>query len=82
MKYLAYDGKVFDDPDQCKEYEHRLNEKADEQEKAYAELMTLRDAYKAAQKKYYDAREAYVEKYEDISVCSVDDLLRRLFPMN
>lgn len=82
MKYLAYDGKVFDNQDQCEAYEHDLKQKAGEQEKDYAELMTLRDAYKAAQKKYYDAREAYVEKYEDISVCSVDDLLRRLFPMN
>lgn len=76
MKYLAYDGKVFNDPDQCKEYEHQLNE-----EKDYEELMTLRDAYKAAQKKYEEAREAYYEKYEDPSVCPVDDLLRRLFPI-
>ena len=81
MKYLAYDGKVFDNPDQCKEYEHRLHEKDDEKEKDYDELMTLRDAYKAAQKKYEEAREAYYEKYEDPSVCPVDDLLHRLFPI-
>lgn len=81
MKYLAYDGKVFDNQDQCKEYEHRLHEKAYEKEKDYEELLTLRDEYKAAQKRYYDAREAYVERY-DISECSVYDLLRRLFPMN
>ena len=81
MKYLAYDGKVFDNPDQCKEDEHRLHESDDEHEKDYEELMTLRDAYKAAQKKYEEAREAYYEKYEDCSFCGIDDLLRRLFPM-
>lgn len=82
MKYLAYDGKVFDNQDQCKEYEHRLHEKDDEKEMDYEELLTLRDEYKAAQKRFYDAREAYIEKYGNIRVGSVDDLLRRLFPMN
>lgn len=81
MKYLAYDGKVFDNQDQCKEYEHRLHEKDDEHERDYEELMTLRDAYKDVQKKYEEALRAYSEKYEDPRVCPVDDLLRRLFPI-
>ena len=81
MKYLAYDGKVFDNQDQCEAYEHDLKQKDGEQEKDYHDLMVLRDAYKAAQKKYEEALETYCEKYEDISVCPVDDLLRRLFPM-
>ena len=82
MKYVAEDGKVFNDPDQCKEYEHRLHEKDDEQEKDYAELMTLRDAYHAAQGKYEEALNAYTKKYKDYVFGSIDDLLRRLFPMN
>lgn len=77
MKYLAYDGKVFDNQEQCTEYENSLNQQAGERERDYHDLMVLRDDYMSAKKKYEAAMEAYYEKYES----TVEDLLRRLFPI-
>lgn len=78
MKYLAKDGRVFDDERKCMEHERELDANRDVKEKDLEELKKLEIEYRNAKRKYEDAKEAYELKYDEYA--DVHDLLKRVFP--
>lgn len=78
MKYIAKDGRIFDNECRCMEYERELDTKLDEKEKDLEELKALELEYHNAKKKYEDAKEAYELKYDEYA--NFNDFLKRIFP--
>lgn len=83
MKYMAEDGRVFDDKNQCMMHEERIKQRETQKEKDYKELQKLEKEYLKAKEAYKKAEDAFVEKYsdEDGDLSGIEDLLRRLFPI-
>lgn len=83
MKYMAEDGRVFEDKNQCMAHEELLKHRETQKEKDYKELQKLEKEYLKAKEAYKKAEEAFVEKYsdEDGDLSEIEDLLRRLFPI-
>jgi hypothetical protein len=85
MKYLAYDGKVFDNECECMEYEHQLNEKEKEKALAMSRLKELEEKFKKAEKLYKEGLQEYYDKYESIPSLIIDggvalSIIRSVFP--
>ena len=85
MKYLANDGKVFDNECECMEHEHKLGEEAKSKLVAIAELHELEKKFKEAEKAYKRGLQEYYDKYESIPATIIDEgvtlsVIRSLFP--
>lgn len=80
MKYIADDGKVFDNECECSAYEAKLREFSEQKEKDYEELCRLENELAEADRKYTEASENFRSKYGDTrEVITVDELFHRLF---
>ena len=85
MKYLAYDGKVFDNECACLEYEHKLNEDEKEKALAMARLKELEEKLKGAEKLYKEGLQEYYDKYCSLPPQITDEgiplsVIRSVFP--
>jgi hypothetical protein len=78
MKYLAREGKVFDNECDCIAYENELNSSDIQRQNDLVELTDLKNAYLEAKEKYDNALEKFNKKYRP-DTCSIDDLLKYLF---
>lgn len=65
MKYVADDGKVFDDLTACTAHEAELNRLAESKDIARAEVERLRDAFYEAGEKYANAVEDYNKRFAE-----------------
>lgn len=65
MKFLARDGKIFDNEGACLGHEARLDKIDKDKKDAFDKLHELRDEYCAARDRYLEARRDYVSTYVD-----------------
>lgn len=63
MKYLARDGKVFDNAHACKQYENRLNVALSDKKKDWEKLKELNKKYESVREEYADELEKFCDKY-------------------
>jgi DNA repair exonuclease SbcCD ATPase subunit len=88
MKYMANDGKVFDDECECSAYERELESNDAQMEKDLEELDKLEEEIEALHQKYREAIDAFNKKYPDLKAVEIEvtpvftrgDLFRMLFP--
>ena len=78
MRYLAKDGKLFDDEVECSQYENQLDEASKQKDRDYQKLIELQNAAEDAQSKYQQALDEYTKKYRT-DTSSIDDLIKYLF---
>lgn len=72
MKYLANDGKVFDDECACMEYEHKLEAELNKKVEALERINALKDDYLRAKDEYLTALQKYQKEYcDDEEVCGI-----------
>lgn len=65
MKYVADDGKVFDDLTACTEHEAELKRLAESKGIARAEVERLREAFYEAGEKYANVVEDYNKRFAE-----------------
>ena len=84
MKYLAYDGTVFEQEDKCLEHEKQLDIAADEKRQSLDELKQLEHNFRKCEKAFADGLLKYFNKYGHLPAKYSDvvtlAVVKRVFP--